>query len=152
MASQSRKHRGLRTERVVAQYLSQWWKGAAVGRGNGKDIVNIPIDIEVKARTSFNPMEWIRQGRKRTEKNGELNVVVCRMNGQGEDAAEYLAFLKFSDLVELLIKAGYANIQGDTINLEPTRCKWCGGWMIEGSMCPTCKLGDGMGSGSNANL
>jgi hypothetical protein len=74
------------------------------------------------------------------------------MNGQGEDAAEYLAFLKFSDLVQLLIKAGYANIQADTVNLEPTRCKWCGGWMIEGAMCTTCKLGDGMGSGVHANL
>jgi hypothetical protein len=146
MASQSRKHRGLRTERVVAQYLSQWWKGAAVGRGNGKDIVNIPIDIEVKARTSFNPMEWIRQGRKRTEKNGELNVVVCRMNGQGEDAAEYLSFLKFSDLVELLIKAGYDDIQQDTVNLVPADCTKCGGLMIWGSKCRTCKVID------NANL
>ena len=152
MPSQARKHRGLRTERVVAQYLSQWWTGAAVGRGNGKDCINVPFDLEVKARSTFNPLEWLRQGRKRTEKSGELSLVVCRMNGQGEDAAEYLAFMKFSDLVELLIKAGYGNIQGDTINLEPTRCKWCGSWMIEGSMCPVCKLGDGMGWASNANL
>ena len=139
MPSQSRKHRGLRTERVVAQYLSQWWKGAAVGRGNGKDIVNIPMDIEVKARTVFNPLEWLRQGRKRTEKSGELSLVVCRMNGQGEDAAEYLAFLKFSDLVELLIKAGYADIQQDTVNLEPERCNKCGAWSLENVMCRVCK-------------
>ena len=152
MPSQSRKYRGFRTERVIADYLQQWWGGATVGRGAGKDIVNIPIDIEIKARSDFNPLEWLRQSRKRTEKNHELNVVVCRMNGQGEDAAEYLSFLKFSDLVQLLIKAGYGNIQQDTVNLEPTRCKWCGGWMIEGSMCPVCKLGDGMGSGVNANL
>jgi hypothetical protein len=138
MASQSRKHRGLRTERVVAQYLSHWWKGAAVGRGNGKDIVNIPIDIEVKARTSFNPMEWIRQGRKRTEKNGELNVVVCRMNGQGEDAAEYLAFMKFSDLVGLLVKAGYTDFQTDTDKLEPIYCT-CGNTIMEGSPCHICE-------------
>jgi len=111
MPSQHRKHRGFRTERVVATYLQQWWSGAAVGRGNGKDIVNIPIDIEVKARSDFNPMEYIRQGRKRTEKSGELTTVVCRMNGQGEDAAEYLAFLPFSDLVQLLIKAGYTDFQ-----------------------------------------
>jgi len=89
-----------------------------VGRGSGKDIVNIPIDIEVKARSDFNPMEWMRQGRKRTEKNRELNVVVCRMNGQGEDAAEYLAFVKFSDLVSLLVKAGYTDFQKDTDKLR----------------------------------
>jgi len=57
MPSQSRKHRGFRTERVVATYLQQWWSGAAVGRGSGKDIVNIPIDIEVKARSDFRSEE-----------------------------------------------------------------------------------------------
>jgi hypothetical protein len=142
MPSQARKHRGLRTERVVAQYLSQWWTGAAVGRGNGKDIVNIPVDIEVKARTAFQPLEWLRQSRKRTEKSGELSLVVCRMNGQGEDAAEYLAFLPFSDLVQLLIKAGYADFQADTINLEPTYCR-CGNTIMKGSPCHICeKLDD----------
>ena len=140
MPSQHRKHRGFRTERVVADYLSQWWQGATVGRGNGKDIVNIPIDIEVKARSDFNPMEWMRQGRKRTEKNGELNAVVCRMNGQGEDAAEYLAFLKFSDLVSLLIKAGYADFQADTDKLEPERCRICGSWKFMNCPCKTCAL------------
>jgi hypothetical protein len=143
MASQHRKHRGFRTERVVADYLSQYWPGATVGRGNGKDIVNIPIDIEVKARADFKPLEWLRQGRKRTEKNQELNLVVCRMNGMGENAAEYLAFMQFSDLVQLLIKAGYADIQQDTVNLVPERCNQCGSWKIKEVPCRTC---------SNANI
>jgi hypothetical protein len=138
MASQSRKHRGFRTERVVAEYLSQYWSGATVGRGNGKDIVNIPMDIEVKARTAFQPLEWLRQSRKRTEKNGELNLVVCRMNGQGEDAAEYLSFLRFSDLVQLLIKAGYTDFQTDTDKLEPIYCT-CGNTIMEGSPCHICE-------------
>ena len=142
MPSQARKHRGLRTERVVAEYLSQWWKGAAVGRGNGKDCINVPFDLEVKARSTFNPMEWLRQSRKRTEKNGELNLVVCRMNGQGEDAAEYLAFLKFSDLVQLLIKAGYDDIQQDTVKLIPADCSKCGGLKIKDAVCRTCKVLD----------
>lgn len=145
MPSQHRKHRGFRTERVVAEYLSQYWSGATVGRGNGKDIVNIPIDIEVKARSDFNPMEWMRQGRKRTEKNHELNVVVCRMNKQGEDAAEYLSFLKFSDLVSLLIKAGYTDFQADTDKLNPIYCT-CGNTIMEGSPCHICEKLD------NANL
>lgn len=138
MASQHRKHRGLRTERVVAQYLSQWWAGAAVGRGNGKDVVNVPFDLEVKARSTFQPLEWLRQSRKRTEKSGELSLVVCRMNGQGEDAAEYLAFLPFSDLVQLLIKAGYTDFQADTVNLEPTYCR-CGNTIMKGSPCHICE-------------
>ena len=145
MPSQSRKHRGFGTERVVAEYLQTWWSGAAVGRGNGKDIVNIPMDIEVKARTAFQPLEWLRQSRKRTEKNGELNAVVCRMNGQGEDAAEYLAFVKFSDLVALLVKAGYADFQADTDKLEPVYCQ-CGNTIMKGSPCHICEKLD------NANL
>ena len=114
-------------------------------RGNGKDIVNIPMDIEVKARADFKPLEWLRQSRKRTEKNGELNLVVCRMNGQGEDAAEYLAFLPFSDLVQLLIKAGYTDFQDETVNLEPTYCR-CGNTIMKGSPCHICEKLD------NANL
>ena len=109
-----------------------------MGRGSGKDIVNIPIDIEVKARSDFNPMEWMRQSRKRTEKNGELNVVVCRMNGMGEDAAEYLSFIKFSDLVALLVKAGYAEFQADTDKLVPIYCT-CGNTIMEGSSCSICE-------------
>ena len=145
MPSQHRKHRGFRTERVVAEYLSRYWPGASVGRGNGKDIVNIPMDIEVKARTDFSPLAWLRQSKARTEKNHELNMVVCRMNGQGEDAAEYLAFMQFSDLVQLLIKAGYTDFQQDSVNLEPIYCK-CGNTIMKGSPCHICeKL-------NNANL
>lgn len=145
MPSQARKNRGLRTERVVAQYLSQWWKGAAVGRGNGKDCINVPFDLEVKARSQFDPMGFLRQSRKRTEKSGELSLVVCRMNGQGEDAAEYLAFMQFSDLVQLLIKAGYTDFQQDSVNLEPIYCK-CGNTIMKGSPCHICEKLD------NANL
>jgi hypothetical protein len=107
--------------------------------------VNIPIDIEVKARADFKPLEWLKQGRKRTEKNKELSLVVCRMNGQGEDAAEYLAFMKFSDLVSLLVKAGYTDFQSDTDKLEPMYCK-CGNTIMKGSPCQICEKLD------NANL
>jgi hypothetical protein len=100
------------------------------------------MDIEVKARADFKPLEWLRQSRKRTEKNGELNIVVIRMNGQGEDAAEYLSFLPFSDLVQLLIKAGYGDFQADTDKLEPVYCR-CGNTIMKGSPCHICeKLAD----------
>jgi hypothetical protein len=138
--SQQRKYRGFKTERVVADYLSTWWPGATVGRGAGKDIVNIPMDIEVKARASFSPLEWLRQVKKRTEKTGELSLVCVRMNGQGDSSPEqYLAFLTFGDLVQLLLKAGYGQIQADSVNLEPIHCKKCGAWMIEGAECSTCR-------------
>ena len=140
-----RKDRGLRTERVVAAYLSTWWRSAGVGRGAGKDITNVPFDIEVKARSAFQPLEWLRQATKRAD-GKELPFVVCRMNGQGENASEYLAFMRFADLVQLLLDAGYGDIQQDSVQLEPERCAQCGSWKLVGVPCRTCQ------GSSNANL
>ena len=139
-----RKDRGLRTERVVVQYLSQWWRSASIGRGAGKDIHNVPFDIEVKARADFKPQEWLRQVIKRTERK-ELSAVVVRMNGMGEDPSQYLAFMRFDDLVQLLLRAGYGEIQTDSDKLIPERCNQCGAWKLEGVPCRTCKV-------DNANL
>jgi len=137
-----RKDRGFRTERVVAAYLSQWWRNASIGRGAGKDIHNVPFDIEVKARSDFSPLTFIKQVEKRSQ-GKELSAVVCRMNGQGEDASQYLAFMRFQDLVDLMLRAGYDDIQQDTVNLEPERCTKCGSWKLKDVLCRTC---------ANANL
>jgi hypothetical protein len=136
--SQSRKHRGYRTERVIESYLRTWWENASVGRGAGKDIHHVPFDAEIKARSEFAPLSWIKQVSKRAA-GKELPFVVCRMNGQGEDAAEYLAFMRFGDLVNLLLKAGYGDIQKDSVELVPERCTKCGSWKLEDVPCRTCQ-------------
>jgi len=136
MPSQSRKHRGFRTERVVATYLSQWWRSASIGRGSGKDIHNVPFDIEVKARSDFQPLAWLKQVEKRAQ-GKELSAVVCRMNGQGEDAAEYLAFMRFSDLIQLLLPI-YGDNDQESVQLEPERCAQCGSWKLVNVPCRTC--------------
>jgi len=132
-----RKDRGYRTERVVVNYLQEWWQFASVGRGAGKDVLNVPFDIEIKARTSFQPLEWLRQATKRAD-GKELPFVVSRMNGQGETAEDYLAFMRFGDLVQLLIKAGYTDFQTDTDKLEPVYCQ-CGNTIMKGSPCHICE-------------
>jgi hypothetical protein len=132
-----RKDRGLKTERVVASYLQQWWPYAGIGRGAGKDITNVPFDIEVKARSAFQPLEWLRQASKRAD-GKELPFVVCRMNGQGEDASEYLAFIRFADLVQLLLPI-YSDINKDSVELEPERCAICGSWKLKEVPCRTCE-------------
>jgi hypothetical protein len=140
--SQSRKYRGYATERSVATYLAQWWSGATVQRGNGKDVVNVPFDCEIKSRTQFSPMEFLRQAAKRSAVSHDLPFVVCRMNGQSdklEAVPEYLAFMRFGDLVQLLLKAGYADIQTDSDKLEPERCAQCGSWKLVNVPCRTCK-------------
>jgi len=121
---------------VVAAYLSQWWRSASVGRGAGKDIHNVPFDIEVKARSDFQPLAWLKQVEKRTQ-GKELSAVVCRMNGQGEDASQYLAFMRFQDLIQLLLPI-YGDINKDSVELEPERCNQCGSWKIKDVPCRTC--------------
>ncbi len=136
MASQHRKHRGFRTERVVAEYLSTQWSGACVGRGSGKDIVNVPFDAEVKSRTGFQPLAYLRQLKSRTDISGELGFGVLRLNGQGEDAAEYACIIRLADLLPLLILK-YGHLDKEPTEADIDRCSGCGSYMIR--KCLTCQ-------------
>ena len=136
MASQARKHRGFRTERVVAQYLSTVWQGACVGRGSGKDIVNVPFDVEVKARAGFQPLAYLKQLKARTSTSGELGFGVIRLNGQGEDAAEYACIIRLADLLPLL-QLKYGHLDSEPTDADIDRCTACGDYMIK--RCFTCQ-------------
>ena len=135
MASQARKHRGFRTERVVAQYLSTVWQGACVGRGNGKDIVNVPFDAEIKSRTGFQPLAYIKQYKARTAISGELGFAVLRLNGQGENAEDYACVIRLGDLLPLL-QLKYGHITSEPTEADIDRCTGCGSYMIR--KCLTC--------------
>ena len=136
LASQARKHRGFRTERVVAEYLSTWWPGACVGRGSGKDCINVPFDVEVKARAGFQPLAYLKQLKARTSSSGELGFGVIRLNGQGEDAAEYCAIIRLADLLPLLILK-YGHLDNEPTDADIDRCTSCGSYMIR--KCLTCQ-------------
>ena len=139
--SQSRKYRGYDTEKLVSRYLKQWWPFAlppGAGR-SGSDVTGVPyIDIEVKARADFQPKQWIDQVSKRAAVDGDLPVVVCRLNGQKADVGNYLAFLRFSDLVDLLVKAGYAKHAKEIEDKDITRCLDCGVYAL-GERCQFCR-------------
>ena len=132
----SRRTRGFRTERVVSQYLSTVWPNANVGRGSGKDIVGVPFDCEVKSRTGFQPLSYLRQLKARTDKSGELGFGVLRLNGQGEDAAEYCAIIRLADLLPLLILK-YGHLDKEPTEADIDRCSGCGSYMIR--KCLTCQ-------------
>ena len=136
MASQARKHRGFRTERVVAQYLSTVWENANVGRGSGKDIVGVPFDAEIKARAGFQPLAYLKQLKARTSISGELGFGVIRLNGQGEDAAEYACIIRLADLLPLLILK-YGHLDKEPTEADIDRCSGCGSYMIR--KCLTCQ-------------
>lgn len=127
-----RKHRGYRTQKVIADYLKQWWEYAdTAGAGRqGEDILNIPsVSIEVKARSDFQPLAWIKQST--VNANGKMPIVIMRCNGQGEDAGEYLAFMKLKDLIPVLRRIVPTH--------EITRCPEDGAYMFKGGECTTCQ-------------
>ena len=136
--SQSRKHRGFRTERVVAEFLRRTWEGASVGRGNGRDILNVPFDCEVKARTGLDVSGTLRQIETRTAKSGLLGFACFRLNGQGEQAENYVAMLRLGDLVELLVAAGYEKRRDVVQDADITRCLDCGIYAL-GERCQFCR-------------
>jgi hypothetical protein len=121
---------------VVAQYLSTVWANANVGRGSGKDIVGVPFDCEVKSRTSFQPLAYLKQLKARTDKSGELGFGVLRLNGQGEDAAEYACIIRLADLLPLLILK-YGHLTNEPTEADIDRCTACGSYMIR--KCLTCQ-------------
>jgi len=100
--SQHRKHRGYRTQKVVAEYLKTWYPFAeSTGAGRqGSDILGTPFDIEVKAVTKFSPLSWIKQIKER--KSDKLSFIVLRCNGQGERVEDYVVLLPMSEFMSLL--------------------------------------------------
>jgi hypothetical protein len=134
--TQHRKHRGFRTERVVAQYLSTVWQGACVGRGSGKDIVNVPFDVEVKARAGFQPLAYMKQLKARTSVSGEIGIAVLRLNTQGENAEDYACVMRLGDLLPLL-QLKYGHITSEPTEADIDRCSGCGSYMIR--KCLTCQ-------------
>lgn len=120
--SQSRKHRGYKTQRVVAAYLSQWFPYAqSVGAGaQGSDILHTPFDIEVKARDRIDLPGTLKQLQAR--KGNRLGFAVLRLNGQGESAEEYCVVMRMGDFMELVI-----------------RCNKCGSWQELYGLCSTCQ-------------
>ena len=113
MKSQSRKHRGYASQRILAEYLAAngWDNALPVGAGrDGSDITGVPgLDIEVKARTKLDLSGLMRQLKDRKLNTG-MGVGVVRLNGQGEAAIhDWVAVLRLEDLVYLLKASGYGN-------------------------------------------
>jgi len=104
MSNRSRKHRGYKTQRLVAEYIQHIYPYChSPGAGEpGKDVLNTPgISIEIKARSKLDIKGSLRQAAANAEP-GDLPILVARMNGQGENAGEYAAILSLESLTKLL--------------------------------------------------
>lgn len=107
--SQHRKHRGYATQEIVAQYLRDngWEYATSTGAGRtGSDVINVPFDIEIKARRGLVISETMRQLKERAKQG--LGIGVLRLDGQGEKQIdEWVGIIRLADLVYLLKASGY---------------------------------------------
>ena len=109
--SQTRKHRGYRTQRVAAEHFAAngFPHAEPVGAGRaGSDIVGlVGIDVEVKARRDLNLVGLMKQLDARA-KDGVLGIGVVRPDGMGETSVGmWPAVMCLDDLIALLRAAGY---------------------------------------------
>lgn len=113
--TQSRKHRGMRSQKVVAEWFKNhgWAHAESTGSGrSGTDVLGTPgLSIEVKARRAFNPLAWLKQAKGETFENNALPFVVFRCDGQGEAAVgEWGVLMRLDDMTTLLHEAGYGDV------------------------------------------
>ena len=109
--SQHRKHRGYRSQRVVAERFAAngFPHAEPVGAGRaGTDIVGlVGIDVEVKARRGLNIAGLMKQLNERAA-DGVLGIGVIRPDGMGEASiGMWPVVMCLDDAIALLRAAGY---------------------------------------------
>lgn len=110
--SQSRKHRGYRSQKVVAEWFARngwpWAESTGAGR-SGSDVTGMPgLSVEVKARRGFSPLAWLKQARDEARKG--LPFVVFRCDGQGEaNVGQWGVMMDLESFTGLLRDAGYGS-------------------------------------------
>ena len=123
MSAQSRKHRGYRSQKVVAERFRRIFPNAEpTGAGrSGADVLATPgVDIEVAARRGFPVVEKMKQIAARAKSNHTdngplLGIVVLRPDGMGETTVgDWPAIVRLDDLIDLLKEAGY----GYTVRID----------------------------------
>jgi hypothetical protein len=104
--SQHRKHRGYKTQKLVADYFKAngWEYAESAGAGRqGSDVTGIPYDVEVKARSKLDLAGLMAQLKDRRVL--KLGFGVCRLNGQGEKSVgDFVALMRFEDLINILVQ------------------------------------------------
>jgi hypothetical protein len=110
MPSQSRKHRGYASQRIVAERfrVAGWPYAEPTGAGRqGTDVLGVVgLDIEVKARRGLDLPGWMRQAAERAGDRTPLLIV--RPDGFGEASIDaWPAIMPLGVMLETLKDAGY---------------------------------------------
>jgi hypothetical protein len=114
--SQSRKARGMRTQKVVAEWFARHGFPHAETTGSGRsgvDVLGMPgLSPEVKARRDLSLPSWLRQATKNG--NGGVPFVVHRPDGFGETTiGDWPVTMRLEDFTALVRAAGYGDPEPD---------------------------------------
>lgn len=111
MSNQSRKSRGMETQKLVAEALRDMFPYAeSAGSGRpGRDILGaVGLAIEVKARRGLDVPAWLRQAVKEADKTGDLPLLIWRPDGMGPQTVDLWPMtIPFGIGRDLLKEAGY---------------------------------------------
>lgn len=125
----SRKARGMRTQRIIAEYLSEVFPHCyPAGAGeSGKDLRRTPgYSVEIKARTRLDIPGSLRQAASNAEP-GDVPLLVARLNGQGEkNVGNFAVVMTLESLTKLIGEQSERQDQGQheetgTSHLHPER-------------------------------
>jgi hypothetical protein len=106
------KAKGTAFERLIADYLVQYWpyadRAPLTGNKDRGDISGTPgIVWELKNRRALDLAEWVDEAEtERTNAGADIGIVVHKRRGRGQPADQY-ATLRLSTLVHILKEAGY---------------------------------------------
>jgi hypothetical protein len=103
------KAKGAKTQWLVAEWYRVLWPTAnsQAGSTRGRDVRDVPADIEVKFRKDFAPLAWLKQARDRGQLPTDVLPpwVVMRPFGLGETleaVPQYLVIRRLSDDTAIL--------------------------------------------------
>lgn len=101
------KLRGASTQAMVARWYQRLWPAAQpIGSGeSGRDVLNVPVNIEVKGRKDFDPIAAIKQMVKRGREPGDVlpGFAVIRPFKMGEaHLADWLVVRRLADDTDIL--------------------------------------------------
>ena len=111
MTTTSRRQRGWKTQRIIAEYLqTHGFPTAKAGKPfqAGADVLGVAgVDIEVKAQKDIDRLAALRQSHARP---GDVHLIFERPNGYGEQTLDrWPVTVTIAEIVRLLRLAGYGD-------------------------------------------
>ena len=106
------KAKGTAFERLIADYLAQYWEHAdrapLTGNKDRGDISGTPgIVWELKNAKTIRLSEWLEEAEtERLNADADLGILVVKRRGHGRPSDQY-AIITLADMIHLLREAGY---------------------------------------------